>query len=221
MDKKKQMSDTMRLGVLLAIAGGFLDAYTYLCRGGVFANAQTGNMVLFGIQLVSGEFLKALYYFLPILSFFVGIIVAEAIKHHFRDHPKFHWRQIVLLIEVFALVIVAFIPQGQLDILCNIMISFVCSLQVESFRKFHGMPYASTMCTGNLRSATEHLYNYRMTKDKKTLTKSLQYYIIIAFFIGGGALGVLFTHSISIQAILLPALLLFICFIFMFIEQAG
>ena len=37
MDKKKQMSDTMRLGVLLAIAGGFLDAYTYLCRGGVFA----------------------------------------------------------------------------------------------------------------------------------------------------------------------------------------
>ena len=123
MDKKKQMSDTMRLGVLLAIAGGFLDAYTYLCRGGVFANAQTGNMVLFGIQLVSGEFLKALYYFLPILSFFVGIIVAEAIKHHFRDHPKFHWRQIVLLIEVFALVIVAFIPQGQLDMLCNIMIS--------------------------------------------------------------------------------------------------
>ena len=63
MDKKKQMSDTMRLGVLLAIAGGFLDAYTYLCRGEVFANAQTGNMVLFGIQLVSGEFLKALYYF--------------------------------------------------------------------------------------------------------------------------------------------------------------
>ncbi|MFR6100086.1 MAG: hypothetical protein ACLUIS_08515 [Longibaculum sp.] len=34
MDKKKQMSDTMRLGVLLAIAGGFLDAYTYLVEAG-------------------------------------------------------------------------------------------------------------------------------------------------------------------------------------------
>ncbi len=42
---KKQMSDTIRVGLLLAIVGGFLDAYTYLCRGQVFANAQTGNMV--------------------------------------------------------------------------------------------------------------------------------------------------------------------------------
>ena len=42
-----QMSETVLIGSLLALAGGFLDAYTYICRGGVFANAQTGNIVLF------------------------------------------------------------------------------------------------------------------------------------------------------------------------------
>ena len=31
---------------ILSISGGFLDIYTYLFRGGVFANAVTGNMVL-------------------------------------------------------------------------------------------------------------------------------------------------------------------------------
>lgn len=221
MSTKKQTSDTMRLGILLAIVGGFLDAYTYLCRGQVFANAQTGNIVLLGIRLIEGQFQKALYYFFPIFAFFIGIIIAEIIKHHFLSHPKIHWRQIVLLMEICVLIIVAFLPQGQWDVLCNIMIPFACSLQVESFRKFHGMPYASTMCTGNLRSASEHLYQYRLTKDKKTLSKSLQYYIIIAFFIVGAMLGAILTQSLSIQAVLLPAGLLLIGVLFMFCKQVG
>ncbi len=37
---KHQMSETHLLGLLLALVGGFLDAYTYVCRGHVFANAQ-------------------------------------------------------------------------------------------------------------------------------------------------------------------------------------
>ena len=45
----KKASESYIVGVLLAIAGGFLDVYTYISRGGVFANAQTGNIVLLGI----------------------------------------------------------------------------------------------------------------------------------------------------------------------------
>ena len=47
-----QMSETLFLGALLTVTGGFLDAYTYLCRGKVFANAQTGNIVLLGVGTV-------------------------------------------------------------------------------------------------------------------------------------------------------------------------
>lgn len=32
---KRQMSETFRIAALLAIVGGFLDAYTYVARGGV------------------------------------------------------------------------------------------------------------------------------------------------------------------------------------------
>ena len=52
----KQMSDNFITGSLLALVGGFLDAYTYLCRGNVFANAQTGNIVLFGAKLAKKDF---------------------------------------------------------------------------------------------------------------------------------------------------------------------
>ena len=42
----EKASESYLVGVLLAIAGGYLDVYTYICRGGVFANAQTGNIVV-------------------------------------------------------------------------------------------------------------------------------------------------------------------------------
>ena len=57
--KGKQMSETFCLGALLAVTGGFLDAYTYLTRGRVFANAQTGNLVLLAMNLAGGQFQKA------------------------------------------------------------------------------------------------------------------------------------------------------------------
>ena len=43
---KRPMSQSYIVGLLLAFAGGYLDVYTYVCRGGVFANAQTGNMAV-------------------------------------------------------------------------------------------------------------------------------------------------------------------------------
>jgi len=39
-------SNSIYLGALLAVVGGFLDVYTFISRDGVFANAQTGNVVL-------------------------------------------------------------------------------------------------------------------------------------------------------------------------------
>lgn len=55
---QKQASESYLVGVLLAIAGGYLDVYTYVCRGGVFANAQTGNIVLLGINVADGNWEK-------------------------------------------------------------------------------------------------------------------------------------------------------------------
>ena len=73
-NSKKQISDSFLLGAILALAGGFLDAYTYLCRGGVFANAETGNIVLMGIKLANGSFLQAAYYLVPIMCFSAGAL---------------------------------------------------------------------------------------------------------------------------------------------------
>ena len=199
MDKKRQMSETFRIGILLAIVGGFLDAYTYILRGGVFANAQTGNIVLLGLNIAEGNLKYSIYYLIPILAFALGVIISEFIKSKNKDNNNIHWRQIIIVIEIIILFIVGFIPCGNMNLIVNISISFVCSMQVESFRKVNGNAFATTMCTGNLRSGTEQLYKYQRTKDKNMLYKTLQYYGIILFFILGAAIGTFAANMFNVS----------------------
>ncbi|MCI6926316.1 MAG: DUF1275 domain-containing protein, partial [Butyricicoccus porcorum] len=148
-----QMSESLLVGTLLALAGGFMDAYTYLIRDQVFANAQTGNIVLFGVHLMNGEWRQALHYFIPIVSFSVGVLLVLAIRARMQENRTLHWRQLVLVLEIVLLFVVAFLPQ-QMNMLANVLVSFTCAMQVECFRKIRGVTCATTMCTGNLRSGT-------------------------------------------------------------------
>ena len=66
---KKQTSETFRLSAILAISGGFQDAYTYNVRDEVFSNAQTGNVVLMSQNFMSGEWIRGLHYLFPIIAF--------------------------------------------------------------------------------------------------------------------------------------------------------
>ncbi|NME35655.1 MULTISPECIES: YoaK family protein [Fusobacterium] len=217
MNKIFQMSERYRVGLILAVVGGYLDAYTYICRGKVFANAQTGNIVLFGINLIEKRWESALEYFTPIMAFVIGVLLSEFFRKKYNKE-FLHWRQSILLLEMIILIIVAFIPIGDLDILANVLISFVCSLQVESFRKFRGKAYASTMCTGNLRSASEALYKSLVIKNKEDLKSSMNYFGIITFFIIGGMIGAIITKKYLEKSVLFSVIGLMIVFIMMFIN---
>lgn len=67
---RSRATNSLPVGLALAFAGGFFDAYTYLTRGGVFANAQTGNIVLMSLAAARGDAKAAAYYLLPICAFF-------------------------------------------------------------------------------------------------------------------------------------------------------
>ena len=216
--KKKQMSESMPLAIFLTLAGGFQDAYSYNCRGKVFANAQTGNIVLLGQNLAQGQWKTALHYLIPLAAFLLGGYIKARVHCLFRENDKIHWRQIILLIESFLLIITGFLPQS-LNISANALMSFACAMQVNSFRKFHGLPCATTMCIGNIRSATEMLCRYHITKDKTLRGKSAHYYFIILVFAIGATTGALVTAHLGSQAIWGSSLLLLAGFILMFIKE--
>lgn len=214
------MSEAMSTGIFLTLSGGFQDAYTYYTRGKVFANAQTGNIILLGHNAMNGDFTDAFRYLVPVLAFAGGIYISEVIRGIYREYGKLHWRQIVVVLEILLLFVVGFLPQS-MNMAANILVSFVCAMQVEAFRKMKGSAYASTMCIGNLRSATEMLYRYRHTKEKGCLEKCLRYYGVILVFGIGAALGSFMTSLFEERTIWLSCGFLFVCFCIMFIKETS
>ena len=183
---KGQMSDSFRAAVFIILSGGFQDAYTYTCRGEVFANAQTGNIVLLSTALYGREWQTVLKYLVPVFSFLVGTAVAEFIHIKLKCYEKLHWRQIILLLEILLLFSVGFLP-AKVEPLANAFVSFVCALQVQTFHKVRGHAYASTMCIGNMRAGTEALCAYFRVRDKEILKKAITYFgVIFVFGIGAG-----------------------------------
>lgn len=214
----RQMSEAFRTTVFLTLSGGFQDAYTYMGRGKVFANAQTGNIVLMATNFCEGDFAKTLRYLLPLLAFAAGVYFAEGIRNRYHLMERFHWRQLILLIEIALLFVVGFIPNN-LDWLANMLVSFVCAMQVQSFRKVHGNAYASTMCIGNMRSGMESLVVYFHLHDKKVLHKALHYFGVILLFAIGAGVG---AHCVAVfgnKTIWFSCALLLVSLCFMFIQD--
>lgn len=204
---KIQTSETFVLSAILAMSGGFQDAYTYNVRKEVFSNAQTGNIVLMSQHIMMGEMMKGLSYLFPVVAFALGVLVAERIGHRYKGAKRIHWRQIIVAIEIVILFAVGFIPE-RYDMIATMLVSFSCSMQVQAFRKVNGYGYASTMCIGNLRSGTESLSIYLREKQHGALKKAAHYYgIIFIFAIGAGVGGICSLH-IGIRAIWISSILL-------------
>ena len=212
------MSESMLTAAFIILSGGLQDAYTYLCRGKVFANAQTGNIVLFSAYLFDGDWTHSRRYLVPVLSFMLGIFVAERIHRHFKHMERVHWRQLILLAEIVLLFLVGFLPQEG-STAANALVSFVCAMQVQTFRKVRGHAYASTMCIGNLRSGTAALSVYMREKKPDQLRRSLYYFgVILVFGIGAGIGGNL-SANYGIHTIWVSCVFLGISFFLMGIEK--
>lgn len=183
------MSEAFALSLVLAFSGGLQDAYTYIVRDHVYANAQTGNVVLMSTHLLSGDWRTVVRYLLPLLAFAFGVFIAENIHIYFGKSKLLHWRQEVVLLELVIMLSVGFMPQ-RLNTLANIMVSFTCAMQVQAFRTVHGYGYASTMCIGNLRSGISLLTDYLHDRDRAKLVRAGYYFgVILAFAIGAGVGG--------------------------------
>ena len=213
-----QMSESLLTAVFIVLSGGLQDAYTYLCRGKVFANAQTGNIVLFSAHLFEGEWALSASYLVPVLSFMAGVFVAECIHRRYKRMEKVHWRQLIIAAEIVLLFVVGFLPQS-VNTLANALVSFVCAMQVQTFRKVRGHAYASTMCIGNMRSGTDALCAYFHTHDKKILQKSLTYFAVIGIFAVGAGFGALLTKHFAERGIWVSCVLLAVSFLIMFIRE--
>ncbi|MGP7817881.1 YoaK family protein [Niallia sp. 01092] len=190
-------SNSVRLGILLAIVGGFLDAYTFISRDGVFANAQTGNIVLFAVEAANGEWKDAMLYIPPIIAFILGVLVSEIVKIPHIRHLLHSYRRSILILECIVLIIVGILPTSVPNLVVTVCISFVSSLQISTFNKLDKWAYNSTMTTGNLRTAAQAAYCAFIEHNQEAKKQFNEFFGIIASFLFGALMGTFSTTYIG------------------------
>ena len=199
---KKQMSESFLTAAFLSVSGGLQDMYTYISRGHVFANAQTGNIVLLSQHIFAGNWADVMRYLMPVLSFMFGVAAATEIRQHFQN----------------MLFLVGFLP-GKMDLVANAFVSFSCAMQVQTFRKVDSYAFASTMCIGNIRSGMEALCAYRQSHNRQILYKAFHYFGIIILFAFGAGIGSILIPVFNLQTIWFSSFLLMVGFFLMFIQE--
>ena len=214
----KQMSEAFVTAAFLSVSGGLQDAYTYISRGKVFANAQTGNIVLLSQHIFAGDFGSTLHYLIPVVFFAFGVAAAELIRQKYQKTECIHWRQLVLILEILLLFLVGFLPD-QFNLIANALVSCSCAMQVQAVRKVNSFAFASPMCSGNIRGGMESLCAYHKTHNRDTLYKASHYFGVIFLFALGAGLGSCFIPLWGLKTIWASCLLLMVSFLLMFIRE--
>jgi len=197
------IEEGMAVTALLSTVGGFLDAYSYLLMGGVFANAQTGNVVLLALSLLEVPAVTFLKFLLPILAFVVGVVVAEAFRHVEFLQVRSRGVLCVVVLEVVVLGVLGFVAPALSPWTVNAMVSMVAGVQASSFKKVKKSPFATTMVTGNIRSATELLVRFVLHRDRTALIQARTYLMIVGAFVVGACVGAVAALRLGTSSIFL------------------
>jgi uncharacterized membrane protein YoaK (UPF0700 family) len=202
-------STTLRFALLLTLANAFLDSYTYLARGGVFANVQTGNVIFFALDLSQHKPVAALAHIWPILAFIAGVALASHLKSGRVDRLVAHPLRWIMALQVLVFAVIGFVPSTVPHSYVTVPISFVAALQIGLFRSIGDLVYLPVATTGNLMRLVE--YGYAGFVDKRDgSTKAFWIYGALTLtFAAGAVIGAFATRSLHVHAIWLPAAFLF------------
>lgn len=176
---------------VLMIVGGYFGAYTYVMKGGVFCNAQTGNVLLLAIKLGEGQWGKALYYLVPISAYLMGAVVSEVVPPPLKHRFHIRWETVLVLFEILVVIGMGFIPQSAPVQICQVLVNFIGSMQYNTFRQAQGVPMATTFCTNHIRNLGIALVNTAKKREGYRQRVSAHFLMICCFCVGAVASTVL------------------------------
>lgn len=183
---------------LYTTVGGYLDAYAYLAHGHVFANAQTGNVVLLAVHAAAGDWTQATGHIPPIVTFALGVMTVTLVKRYWKLNAG-RLRLWSATVEIAVLSTIVGLNQMLPNALVVPMISFAAAVQHTSFMSIDQWSFNSTMTTGNLRDAVSALILWLSKKDiRENRAKCMTLGAVCVSFLFGALLGGLATkHSAS------------------------
>jgi uncharacterized membrane protein YoaK (UPF0700 family) len=185
----RSLSGMFAIASVFAVVGGFLDAYSYLARGGVFATAQTGNVVLFAVRGAAGDWTSAWKTPPSILAYMCGVAVARLLRVRPRKHT-FRATLICQALELLVLLALLFFGRFVPDLCAVSLIAFAAALQNTSFSNIGPWQSNSAMTTSNLRNAVSGWVQLALRETNPKLRgEAIVGSVVLLCFVAGALLG--------------------------------
>lgn len=198
---------------LLCFAGGSMNGYSFVMRGGILAAAQTSNLLRVTVYLSEYRWYEMFIRLVPICCFLSGAYLAHYLYDRIFNENDAEWEKYLLSAQAAAFFFLGFAGKDIPDICVNSSISFLAAMLYTTFRSVEkGTPVSTVFSTGNMRSLADNLYMGFGRKDALAKKRSAIYLIMLVSF----AAGVFCVHAlctwITYKACwLVSAALLFAC----------
>ena len=197
--------------MIITFVGGYMNGYTYITRNNILANMHTANMSKLGISIALGEWLEALHYLIPIVTCILGAAFSKLIETILINFNfKGDWRKFALVLEGIALFLIGLIPSSFPDIIVTNLVSFLMGYQLCLFRNCLGVPFNTTISTGNIRTVGLFLFGALDKESRDSLKKVIIFTILTFSFAVGAIPGTLISLALSIKSVWVCSFILFL-----------
>ena len=197
---------------LMALCGGLMGVYTIMSRMGVFAAAETTNMIEIVCDILGKDPEALLSRLLALLIYILGLICHTALKMKTR----LELRYISIGLDVLAILSLLIIPEDVDPFLALCPLCFAVAFQWCSFEMARGYSCSTIFSTNNLKQTVTSAAAWFMTKKEdpdrlKKADRALFYGGTLLCFYGGAAAGYKAWGIFGTSSILLTLIPLFIC----------
>jgi uncharacterized membrane protein YoaK (UPF0700 family) len=141
---------------IATMAGGATDAWVYFAHGHVFANAQSGNVVLMGIAFAGGDVASAATHLPSLLAFGTGALTSR-LSGQLLKRGRINSRNARLAAVCVMLVAVGLFADGMSDWAVTTCVGFVAGVQITSLSHIGSWSFNTGMTTGNLLAGVSAL----------------------------------------------------------------
>jgi uncharacterized membrane protein YoaK (UPF0700 family) len=157
--------DLFVIECVFTVSGGFMDAYSFIAHGHVFANAQTGNVVFFAVYATEGNWFQAIRHVPPIVACILGVSAARLLGVR-AEKQTFRATLLCQGIELAVLSGLALFASRLPDDWVVPIISFAVALQITSFDALGPWSFNSAMTTSNIKNATTGFVLWLIGKER-------------------------------------------------------
>jgi uncharacterized membrane protein YoaK (UPF0700 family) len=183
-----QRLSVLAASALATAAGGAMDAWVYLAHGHVFANAQSGNIVLMGIALAGGDVARAAAHVPSLLAFIAGLL-ASRLSGLLLKRNRLNSRNVRLGLECVMLVALGLLAHRMPDQAVAACVGFIAGVQITSLSHIGSWSLNTGMTTGNLHAGVSALANALTGSAEEWSHAGAMFALCFAFAAGaaGGA----------------------------------